>query len=1263
MSGLVFKGASAKLGNVSSQAKIVNVENPTFKAISLTTDSAKLSSFLPIENIVDAFIKRGDVTGVGPLFTVMPFFRPKFPVPDPVDNRLSNRNTGPDVRFSAYEELTGVSKIRPEILFVTNFQPIFEKSIAASSERMSRAKDVVAGLNPVGEFLDAQIQLQHLKHEAMVKLIKDLKQDPDVAFELDDRENDFKFHIDNLSKHVQTLYDVIDDVERLKLKLNIKSSPPIAFETLANRFFANLLKTRSFVIRANVAYDTPEFETSSLSSITLVKALSFLGFDSRNCIKFSNTKIVMQSFYELYNLLKCNSCNVLGASKNEQASDDNNVYVNQHLPPGFSFNPGGVGTVVFDQIRNIEKKNVLTIVNSVKSSFDTLFSAANFTSAESRIAFLFNFLSREYVLSRGLGNKSTAKFVSDTFGYTPNDTNSNAEMLDAIFGSFGNKITDRVDAYSANSFMTIAQKVSSNVAILPFEPDFIDFEENVFTPGSSYFIDEALNISEDGKFNLTNLDTFSKELGAFTNRFSEIASAFGMLPTVKRVPGSTRIDATVLEKMVHGRTMLELVAEYFMNMSNFQGYPEMVASDALAIFTTADKDNYLKSLLFCYLFLKIYAFDTPTAPASIEAIIEEIDKRIDTTQTSRAITSITISSVLNRVVLSESKFGVSNISQNSISTELKEFRSTSAFLNTFFAAFRNIWDAFQTSNAMVNGHTRFNAIQDVVLMMTIFEALLSMITTYIPKNLQGKFATKSSSTIGQQFYRAQILETQETSIAKNILSFNTVRGKINFEVDSIAKLVFAILGSVTQVKDSIDSIIRSMKMETKIKSINDILAILGNRKLLQMILNPQQIFLIKSIVDDINKKISTDFSFTKAAGSVDFELRGPGRDDIALLDDSLVTQNVKQSLLSFFANEKFSSQKGNNIRLLTVGIPMGFTQKLKEKVKLDKVSDTSYNPKQVDVVKINVYKVDVEHQDVIFKPQSFLFELSRFVNRTGLDDATVTPGMPLDKILESIGTRDYSLANDEKTDLKSSQYNFLSEDQKKKIPQNHVISYFIELYVKLLTGISVSEYDLYVDPSQVPFSTASPLIIERAAENVVSNAFGPQYKIGTPLLSIFGATVQTNAPVTLTKGVMKTTKAVAALKAGQIYSPAAINKLNAGAGVIESVKRARTVFSDNLEESKRVFLPRTFDRVFNVAVDPDDFEINVEETLKSPSGKDAFDKLLKQGVIVGEDSQAAFFASSGISGVFKIRERSLNESDLTFEKYFVTIDTVMDEVV
>lgn len=106
--------------------------------------------------------------------------------------------------------------------------------------------------------------------------------------------------------------------------------------------------------------------------------------------------------------------------------------------------------------------------------------------------------------------------------------------------------------------------------------------------------------------------------------------------------------------------------------------------------------------------------------------------------------------------------------------------------------------------------------------------------------------------------------------------------------------------------------------------------------------------------------------------------------------------------------------------------------------------------------------------------------------------------------------------------------------------------------------------------------------------------------------------------------------------------------------------------------AKKMLMPRLFDRVFNVLIDPDDFEIDYEETISTKSGKLALDRLLKSGDVrliteteSTKHSRKITFGHRTLSQnrstntqIFKARIRDKDQGDITFDRYFVTIEAV-----
>lgn len=1273
--GLLFKTSFASMGSLTMQAKPSTATTQVLGTVSSGGGLFSVSS-TPIVAATTLFKSPTTKASTLPIFPIIPAFKDPYAISRPVDTRLQDKEPGPDVKYSPYEELTGISKVRPEILLVTNFQPIFDSASRAAADKGGAKDSATPGLNPIGEFLDAQVQLQHLRHEAMVKLVNDMKDaDPDVEAALTQKENDFKFHISNLTTNVNFLYDTVKRLDRVKSAIDIKNSSGFTFETMMYRYFSTL-QSKSV---------QKQFDITAMNNLTFQSVLSDRGFDPKNVQAFTSTKTFLQTLFEIKSLLKGNSYNLLGINPQAQRADQDPVYINKHTPQGFVFSPDKIETIKYNDLLATTKDGALSYVNSIKAAYDALFSTTNFQSAESRIAFLSSWYSHEFSFSRSLASETTKTFIRNTFGYSISDALNNSQMFDVALGDIGDKIIDRTDSFSANSISTIANKVVNNVSVLPFEPDYIEFEKGVHTPGSSYFVDSALQVTDQG-FNVSNMQSFSSELDAVIKRFTELSKQMNFIPTYKRELGES--SGYLGDQFQNSRLLFEYALYSFVDRATGAARSSVLASDLPGVFNVAQKDNYLKSLLFLYVLLKSFGTTSSTGSQALENIVEEIDSRINGRLGTIAPLQInTLTQVLRSYTLGgPSQTHPVSAPRESISNELKELRSTSEFLRSVINLFKGFYDSFISSNGLTDvGFTRYSHVQNVILMMISFDLIVNVVATYVPKQFDGQYSTKSSSAIGKTWYsvsskisastfglgRTAASGELSTVILRNPVSISTVNAKLDAEVNSLVKMSFMVISSLTNMKDILDSTLKVMASPSSTSQLNTILGIIGDKRLFSLAMTQQQILLIKAMLDDINDKIAADKALAKGAGNIDFELRGAGRDDIALLDDAVVPIALKNVLLALLANEKFSSVKGRNIRVLTIGVPSGMADRLKQKVLLDKIDRNTFSQKQVDIIRVNIYKVDVENQDIVFKPQSFLFELSRFVPHSG-GVKSVPAGATISQILDALPTRDYSSASssakklaDGKRDqnIDSSEYDFLTADQKKEMLHNHAMSYVFETYIRLLTGVSASEYDLVVDPSQLPKVSASKFFVDAAADHVISKAVKSSVK-DRDLASLKSFQQATNSAPSAKLNVEAQARfAPSAGEASQKMQEAVATSLAAASSVVETAKRAKTVYSDNTSESRRLFTPKLFDRVFSIPVDPDDFEIDFTETLKTASGKESFDKLLKQGFVEQVSDQSTFFASALATPKYRLKERDINENDLTFEKYFVTFDTVFDEVV
>ncbi len=1162
------------------------------------------------------------------------------------DEKLVNKLNKPSPRFLPYESLTGVSQVRPEILLATNFEPIYNEGHKHSSSDLDRKNDqYIDGLNEYGEFIDAQIQVNHLRHEAIGKLIADLKiKDDTFATQLETKENQFNSHIQKLQSYTSYLRDVISKINNLKQTFNLKNeNVPVDFIRISYDHFQDA--RQQLVSDLNKKFK---------QNIGFKSVLSELGFSNNNQIGFSSTKIYFQSLYEFKNVLKGYTNNLLSINPIEQRDDANPVYINKHKNIEFGLGFTITTPVAFDTLINLRindksgASELLSSIQQTRSVFDNLFYNVQLSNDESKISLLLQFLSKEFNYSKALNNEEFTTYLKNKFGFTINQNSSNTNLFDNIIGNLGDKITDKVNLFSENSLATLGQKIDGTTAILPFETSYISYENNAYTPGSVYYIDKLLDI---GNVNVqqNNNNTTSENVNFYYNSSNLEKYAFGsvyegidnltkLARNLNLIPQIFASDTSFDQTIGQSNKLLENILSDYLDL-NKMTMLKTIDSDVIAIFNLAQNDSYLKSLLFHYVINRTYGQGNFGANGNTgsTSVLDELIKQIVTvigsklSQDKRVITKIIDDSTkqISGASSKESLINVLKISNN--------------FLSIFFRQFKRIFDAFKFQKSL---YTTYSHIENTTISMLIFETLLTIVNKYVKKTFVGYFTSKSNSSIGKEFY------STKSSLESSSTSIQTVNAKLSFENDMRIKLMYVIISSLQQIYDVSSNVTSELRNQANSKIFNEIQTIIGNKNLFQMIMNDQQIHLIESFVYDIVDKLATTNYVTGRAGinqstSTESDVQislGNQKDDITILDDSLISQKVRQSLFSYLGQNKFTSKASSNIRLLTIGVPLGFSQDLKQNILISQVNQKSFEPKQTDIVKVNVYKVDVEYQDLIFKPQTFLFELNRYVVRNDKRWRWVPIMASLMELLNGTPTRDFSYIeeklknqimyfSDENNPLtKSPQYDFLTKEQKFQIVENHIASYFYEIYVKLLTGMKLSEYDFLINSSNISNKNVDQSIINKLIDERISKFITP-----------------TSNALNLTDlSAYETNKATQTNVAHSLM-------------LIQDFQTMQTQFSDNVNASKRLFSPKVFERIFTVAVDPNLYEIDVFETLKTLSGQEMYNKLLKQGRIVTELAGTSIYAGANTQvEKIKLVNRDKNAGDMLFEKYFVNFETVLN---
>lgn len=329
-----------------------------------------------------------------------------------------------------------------------------------------------------------------------------------------------------------------------------------------------------------------------------------------------------------------------------------------------------------------------------------------------------------------------------------------------------------------------------------------------------------------------------------------------------------------------------------------------------------------------------------------------------------------------------------------------------------------------------------------------------------------------------------------------------------------------------------------------------------------------------------------------------------------LVDDEVVFPTTRNALFSMLSEPEFLIGSNADLRtkVITVGIPSGFSQQLSDRIERADINKNTFKDKQFDVVAVKVYKRDQRFEDIVFKPKTFLFDLSLFQE----EDLIFTQARQNERYsrivqrnriidLESIlNPKTRNLANIVNDD----DYDFLSTDQKRELIGNHTSSALLELYIRMLTGMRIDEATF--------------------AENVV--------QAGTAFSEEFVNLVFTYLRDTLDKEVPNQ-------PIPQLLTNSDVD--DETKDILRLITYGNVVFEPEVLRSK-VISPKLFDRVFHLAFNTEDFEIDEEETMDSESGKLAMQKSVVQERIV-EEGNSKFL-------------RPKNRNELVFEDYFVVVE-------
>jgi hypothetical protein len=347
-------------------------------------------------------------------------------------------------------------------------------------------------------------------------------------------------------------------------------------------------------------------------------------------------------------------------------------------------------------------------------------------------------------------------------------------------------------------------------------------------------------------------------------------------------------------------------------------------------------------------------------------------------------------------------------------------------------------------------------------------------------------------------------------------------------------------------------------------------------------------------------------------------------------------------LSSFFKSNQFLRIKGNNKKVMSVGIPPQMFRFLYSS------NDPTLSSSPLKrIVKIYIWKIDRLHPEIVYKPVVRLFELDRYPTRVLnnwdqnvlMNDDFNLLSMP-SKYVTSYGG--VVLSNNYLQAFPIGVYgNSLTEEEKRQIYANHAVSFLSEEYIRWFTDSRFDEtrYDNYTQLDNRSISSE---------QLVASIPYISAQAQASPAASVAASIIDPtsgqalNLPVTNSPSPASATLRDSVRERLSRLDPNSIIQIDL-TETLKSFFSSETFLIRPLNFYRKISYPKKFDRVFNMIIDPDDFY--VDETVTKTSDIQALKNI---GVLSGGPA-------GGVNTNLPYKHRDTLPQDISFDEYFVTV--------
>lgn len=1166
---------------------------------------------------------------------------------------ISEPNTVPDILLES-----GLDPRQAEILSYVQFLPALQGD----------------DLTDAGQLLDLQKFLRSLTVEDVGQAFRLIEQDPKAnatVGEMFDEIERLKAAIDARLKNYSLVLRNLNDVKQV---LDLKDNADLQAEVGRIRASRGSLTSRG---GQTVTLTTPPLGTHSSLEDILVCHLGF----SRDAYKtFSNTKIFAQILTDLKITLTEHSPHLL--STFSQARQEDRDPLRLHTIPernsDFSFKPTDLAAEILDQAASSQ-----TFSSSRFTDFNSFLDSLPVDEV-SRVKLLTAVLSRELRMSAGIA-RMTGTALDTVYKVTQ------PGLIDRVVGQLASSAIG-VPASAQSMAYVVRFEEPGGQVVLPFERRLVvnpGFSSD-YKSGTSYLVDTILTapvIPESGP-----LDQFSHDLKVCIDQG---ASAVGFL---------LNFDDT--DEVLHANTVIETIYRIFSDrIMDLGGDQQDTTSDyfnkscslSFALLTQAQMDPQLKHLLFRYVRelrsgnLNTFTVqgalddrsgdggiatgdDTPndnkgagfdftsleetldgklgglgSQEPSTQSIFADkgingmgADPRIKTSATSTSsnttreandqlasslglvslpreietrltyllrregqgrLTSAKVNSSTSQSTTSDKTLTGSTVKfvEGEIESVLNEGLTDS---KTIFSGLVNLVDLLTSQGESLSavgpsgiasaktmkttsGLTKMTRYSDDTLLLMVFEIVCSLVSEFVSANFNQFIYTGSAFTLSinsNQNYSvvARMKElVGETSPYVVLNSYSTVCALLNsihsslLQEDSLARDLVDVSHAIKDIcARTMDSVSTFFKFDsTQSATANAMKTLFGDSSAVPLLrhLSDTQMALSWRTYQEI-------LSSTRGA---------------VISQADAFTATRLNALDAMLRDPKFEHEKGQNLQIIAVGLPVGTLESLQNPPFSVGYDETLESP-TADLITISVYRRDPQYPDLIFRPMKFTFDVSRFVDRN-VDLSNLSrfeDVLNSVKLVDIVGEIGPGISEAQEAMRSSVEYAGLTSLQKQALFRNHVEDDLLKLYVRLMTGVDMTEHKFVSDLGVAPASTGKDLdLLKNLQDRLPSSSTQSKVLLKTSLF----------------------TADIAALK---------------------------------------VEKPKLFERIFLLALDPDDFLIDVSASQETDYGSKSLTILNANG---GLFDSSDVTKNTGLSGQVVIKQTP-REQSISFNELFVVVE-------